>query len=129
MIAACKDPNNKICEVTVFMDGLVLRANRTIKVSNRAHHPFKSPKCQPLAYRRHNGDFDYHLDDVLRRFAEDDQHLQPTLFHDKEINASIGIIHLFPSIPISQVIIVVTFSQLEKKTSFIRSMLSRSGLN
>lgn len=125
MIAASKDPT--ICEVTVFMDGLLLRANRTIKVSNRAHHPFKSPKCQPLAYRRHNGDFDYHLDDVLRRFHDDgsdDQHLQPTLFHDKEINASIGIIHLFPSIPISQVIMdifaVIFFASVEKKTFLFR---------
>ena len=84
------------------MDGLLLRANRTIKVSNRVHHPFKSPKCPALAYKKYNGHFDYRFDCVLRH----EEHL-PTNFQDKEINASIGIIHLFPSIPISQVISVV----------------------
>ena len=92
----------KIPEVCIYMDGLLLRANRTIKVSNRVHHPFKSPKCPALAYKRHNGHFDYRLDYVLRH----EEHL-PTNFQDKEINASIGIIHLFPSIPISQVISAV----------------------
>ena len=80
------------------MDGLLLRANRTIKVSNRVHHPFKSPKYPALAFKRPNGLFDYRLDYVLRP-KED----LPTSFEDKEINASIGIIHLFPSLPISQV--------------------------
>ena len=80
------------------MDGLLLRANRTIKVSNKVHHPFKSPKYPALAFKRPNGLFDYRLDYVLRP-KED----LPTSFEDKEINASIGIIHLFPSIPISQV--------------------------
>ena len=81
------------------MDGLLLRANRTIKVSNRVHHPFKSPKYPDLAFKRSNGLFDYRLDHVLRP----NEHL-PTSFEDKEINGSIGIIHLFPSLPISQVV-------------------------
>ena len=51
-----------------------------------------------MAYKRPNGQFDYRLDYVLRP----EEHL-PTTFIDKEINASIGIIHLFPSLPISQV--------------------------
>jgi len=51
-----------------------------------------------LAYKRPNDRFDYRLDYVLRP----EEHL-PTSFQDKEINASIGIIHLFPSLPISQV--------------------------
>ena len=102
MLAGCKD-HKKICEVSIYMDGLLLRANRTIKVSNRAHHPFKSPKCQPFAYRRHNGDFDYHLDYVLRRHAVE---MGPTVFHDNQINACLAIVHLFPSLPISQVIII-----------------------
>ena len=80
------------------MDGLLLRANRTIKVSNKVHHPFKSPKYPALAFKRPDGLFDYRLDHVLRP----KEHL-PTSFEDKEINASIGIIHLFPSLPISQV--------------------------
>ena len=88
----------KVPEVCIYMDGLLLRANRTIKVSNRVHHPFKSPKYPALAYKRPNGQFDYRLDHVLRPI----EHL-PTIFQDKEINASIGIIHLFPSLPISQV--------------------------
>ena len=88
----------KVPEVCIYMDGLLLRANRTIKVSNRVQHPFKSPKYPALAYKRPNGLFDYRLDHVLRPI----EHL-PTSFQDKEINASIGIIHLFPSLPISQV--------------------------
>ena len=80
------------------MDGLLLRANRTIKVSNKVHHPFKSPKYPALANKIPNGQFDYHLDHILKP----EEHL-PTSFQDKEINASIGIIHLFPSLPISQV--------------------------
>ena len=88
----------KVPEVCIYMDGLLLRANRTIKVSNRVHHPFKSPKYPALAYKTPNGLFDYRLDHVLRP----KEHL-PTSFQDKEINASIGIIHLFPSLPISQV--------------------------
>ena len=38
---------------------------RTVKVSNRVHRPFKSPKCQPLIFRRLDGALEYHLNHMM----------------------------------------------------------------
>jgi hypothetical protein len=66
----------------------------------RIHRPFKSPKCQPLATRRlQNESFDYHLDHAMR--PEDDFR---TEFETETFKSNIGVICLFPSVPLSQVI-------------------------
>ena len=89
----------KIPEVGIFMDGVFLRGNRTIKVSNRIQRPFKSPKCHPLVFRRLDGTMEYHLEHMMNPL------LLPTefLFLDSQISKCIGIIHLFPLISISQI--------------------------
>ncbi len=67
-------------EVCIYMDGYLMRGNRTVKVmplkdfplqnriiriflqvANRVPRPFKSPKCQPFAIRRINGSFAFDL--------------------------------------------------------------------
>ena len=90
----------KIPEVCIYMDGVLLRGNRTIKVSNRINRPFKSPKCQPLVFRRlDGGTLDYNLYHMIN---PDD--LSVTEFHplQLEICSRIGILHLFPLMPVSQ---------------------------
>ena len=87
-----------IPEVCIYFDGVLMRANRTIKVSNKVHHPFKSPKCRPFAFRRSDGTFDFHLEHLLRH----EEHLL-TLFKNETLTCKIGILHLFPSIPTSQI--------------------------
>ena len=93
----------KIPEVCIYFDGILMRANRTIKVSNKVHHPFKSPKCRPFAFRRSDGTFDLHLEHIMRH----EDHL-PTIFCEKNIDCNIGILHLFPSIPTSQVLFLIS---------------------
>ena len=70
-----------IPEVCIYFDGVLMRANRTIKVSNKLHHPFKSPKCRPFAFRRSDGTFDFHLEHLLRH----EEHL-PTPFKNDALN-------------------------------------------
>ena len=93
----------KIPEVCIYMDGVLLRGNRTVKVSNKINISFNSPKCQPLAFtRRQIPDsrvLEYHLDHMMHH-----DELSPTEFRKMNPEfSSIGIIHLFPSIPASQV--------------------------
>ena len=91
----------KIPEVGIFMDGVFLRGNRTIKVSNRSQRPFKSPKCHPLVFRRLDGTMEYHLEHMMNH---DDTFLSAEfLFLDPQIAKCIGVIHLFPLISISQI--------------------------
>ena len=90
----------KIPEVGIFMDGVFLRGNRTIKVSNRIQRPFKSPKCHPLVFRRLDGTMEYHLEHMMNH----DTFLSTEFwFLDSQIAKCIGIIHLFPLISISQI--------------------------
>ena len=97
MVAASKNIP-KIPEVCIYFDGILMRGNRTIKVSNKVHHPFKSPKCQPFAFRRSDGRFDLHVEHIMRH---EDQ--LPTVFNSGKLCSNIAIIHLFPSILSSQV--------------------------
>ena len=99
LVAANSQP--KIPEVGIFMDGVFLRGNRTIKVSNRSQRPFKSPKCHPLVFRRLDGTMEYHLEHMMNH---DDTFLSAEfLFLDAQIAKCIGIIHLFPLISFSQI--------------------------
>ena len=90
----------KIPEVCIYMDGVLLRGNRTIKVSNRINRPFKSPKCQPLVFRRlDGGTLEYNLNHMINP-----EELSVTEFHPLKLEAclSISILHLFPLMPVSQ---------------------------